>query len=137
MLQEWQAQQVGKMELEPFLVRWLEANFKGNDPFWLTGLHGFIDNKIDDFLTSQPWQRHFDKFMKDLFEAELTRHHNLIPGLIHERLAEFSDDDLVVFIEDRVQDDLQMIRINGAIVGSLVGMFLYALIALAERMWGL
>ena len=137
MLQEWQAQQVEKMELEPLLVRWLEANFKGDNPFWLTGLHGFIDSKIDDFLTSKAWQRRFDKFMKDLFEGELTRHHNLIPGLIRERLAEFSDDDLVVFIEDRVQDDLQMIRINGAIVGSLVGMSLYALIALAERMWGL
>ena len=137
MLQEWQAQQVEKMELEPLLVRWLEANFKGDNPFWLTGLHGFIDSKIDEFLTSKAWQRRFDKFMKDLFEGELTRHHNLIPGLIRERLAEFSDDDLVVFIEDRVQDDLQMIRINGAIVGSLVGMSLYALIALAERMWGL
>ena len=137
MLQEWQAQQVEKMELEPLLVRWLEANFKGDNPFWLAGLHGFIDSKIDEFLTSKAWQRRFDKFMKDLFEGELTRHHNLIPGLIRERLAEFSDDDLVVFIEDRVQDDLQMIRINGAIVGSLVGMSLYALIALAERMWGL
>ena len=40
-------------------------------------------------------------------------------------------------MEDKVQDDLQMIRINGAIVGALVGMGLYILVTMAERMWGL
>ena len=42
----------------------------------------------------------------------------------------------VYMVESKVQDDLQMIRINGAIVGSLVGMGLYLLVSLAERMWG-
>jgi len=43
----------------------------------------------------------------------------------------------VTFVEDKVQDDLQMIRINGSVVGALVGMGLYVLITLTERMWGL
>ena len=137
MLQQWQNKQLGQMDLEPFLVRWLEVNFRGENPFWLAAVHEFVDRKLDGFITSQAWQRHFDEFLKNLMESELEEHHNLIPGLIRERLAEFSDDDLVTFIEDKVQDDLQMIRINGAIVGSLVGMGLYVLIALAERMWGL
>ena len=47
-----------------------------------------------------------------------------------------SDDDLVTFAEAKVQDDLQMIRINGAVIGSLVGMGLYILVEFAERMWG-
>lgn len=136
MLQQWQNKQLGQMDLEPFLVRWLEVNFRGENPFWLAAVHEFVDRKLDGFITSQAWQRHFDEFLKNLMESELEEHHNLIPGLIRERLAEFSDDDLVTFIEDKVQDDLQMIRINGAIVGSLVGMGLYVLIALAERMWG-
>ena len=75
--------------------------------------------------------------MKDFLESELTKHHELIPGLIRERLDEFSDDDLVHFVEDKVQDDLQMIRINGSIVGSLVGMGLYLLVWAAERVWGI
>ncbi len=137
MLQQWQNRQLGQMDLEPFLVRWLEVNFRGENPFWLAAVHEFVDRKLDGFIASQAWQRHFDEFLKNLMESELEEHHNLIPGLIRERLAEFSDDDLVTFIEDKVQDDLQMIRINGAIVGSLVGMGLYILIALAERMWGL
>ena len=36
-----------------------------------------------------------------------------------------------------VQDDLQMIRINGSIVGALVGIGLYLVVCLMERMWGL
>ena len=61
----------------------------------------------------------------------------LITGIIRERLNEFSDDELVAFVEGKVQDDLQMIHINGSLVGSLVGMGLYLLMAAAERMWGL
>lgn len=137
MLQQWQGRLVSRLELEPFLVRWLDANFKGENPFWLAGIHEFVDSKLDSFIASRAWQRRFDGFLKDFMESELEEHHSLIPGLIRERLAEFSDDDLVAFIEDKAQDDLQMIRINGAIVGSLVGMGLYVLIALAERMWGL
>ena len=97
----------------------------------------FVEQRIDDFVHSEAWQRRFDKMLKDLIESELTKHHELIPGLIHERLDEFSDDALVAFVEEKVQDDLQMIRINGSIVGSLVGMGLYLLVWAAERMWGL
>ena len=68
--------------------------------------------------------------------TELVKHHDLIPGLIREHLNGLSDDELVTFMEDKVQDDLQMIRINGSVVGALVGMGLYVLIALAERVWG-
>ena len=137
LLKEWKDNLVGKLELEPLLSRWLEANVKGENPFWLPGLRSYVDSALDDFVNSEDLQRRFDAKLKEFLEAELSKHHSLIPGIIRERLDEFSDDELVAFVEDRVQDDLQMIRINGAIVGSLVGMGLYVLVTLAERMWGL
>ena len=137
LLKEWKDNLVGKLELEPLLSRWLEANVKGENPFWLPGLRSYVDSALDDFVNSEDLQRRFDAKLKEFLEAELSKHHSLIPGIIRERLDEFSDDELVAFVEDKVQDDLQMIRINGAIVGSLVGMGLYVLVTLAERMWGL
>lgn len=137
LLKEWKDNLVGKLELEPLLSRWLEANVKGENPFWLPGLRSYVDSALDDFVDSEDLQRRFDAKLKEFLEAELSKHHSLIPGIIRERLDEFSDDELVAFVEDKVQDDLQMIRINGAIVGSLVGMGLYVLVTLAERMWGL
>ena len=135
-LAEWKKKWLSQADIEGLLARWLNENLKGENPFWLPHLHDFIEKRIDTFVSSKPWQHRFDKFMKDFLESELEKHHELIPGLIRERLAEFSDDALVEFVEDKVQDDLQMIRINGSIVGSLVGMGLYVLVWAAERVWG-
>lgn len=115
----------------------MEWNLKGENPFWLSRLHAFIDAKIDKLAVSRPWQRRLDAILKDFIGSELERHHDVIAALIRERLAEFSDDALVNFVENKVQDDLQMIRINGSIVGALVGIGLYLVVCLMERMWGL
>lgn len=126
-----------QVDLTSLIAHWLDTNIKGEKPFWLPHVDIYVDGLIDKFIGSADWQASFDKAVKEFLRAELTKHHELIPGLIRERLDEFSDDELVTFVEDKVQDDLQMIRINGSIVGSLVGMGLYVLIALAERMWGM
>ncbi len=124
------------IDLTEHLIRWLEANLKGDKPFWLEQVNAYTDERIDEYIKSRTWQAKFDHMVKEFVRAELSKHHALIPGFIRERLGEFSDDELVEFVEDKVQDDLQMIRINGAVVGALAGMGLYLLIALAERMWG-
>lgn len=136
-LAAWKEHCLQEVNIEGLLERWIDTSLKGENPFWLPSLHAFVEKCIDDFVASKAWQHRFDKLMKDFLESELTKHHELIPGLIRERLDEFSDDDLVQFVEDKVQDDLQMIRINGSIVGSLVGMGLYLLVWAAERVWGI
>ena len=93
--------------------------------------------EIEEFSRRKDWQTRFDSMVKGFIEEELVKHHDLIPKLIRERLDEFSDDDLTEFVESRVADDLQMIRINGSIVGSLVGMGLYIIVCAAERRWGM
>ena len=126
-----------QVDLTSMIARWLEENIKGENPFWLPHVQAYVDGLIDKFIGSAQWQAKFDRSVKDFLRDELTKHHGLIPGIIRERLDEFSDDELVTFVEDKVQDDLQMIRINGSVVGALVGMGLYVLITLTERMWGL
>lgn len=127
---------LAKIDIEDMMSKWMEWNLKGENPFWLPQVAKFVDARIDDFISSKPMQRRFDCHVKEFLSDELNKHHGLIAGIINERLAEFSDDELVHFVEAKVQDDLQMIRINGAIVGSLVGMGLYLVVTLAERMWG-
>ena len=135
-LAAWKEELLQNLDLRPLLAAWMEKSVKGIRPFWMDALDRFVDRKIGEFEQSHAWQRRFDQLVKDFLEDELTKHHDAIPGLIRERLDEMSDDDLVTFVEGKVQDDLQMIRINGAVVGSLVGMGLYILVELAERMWG-
>ena len=124
------------INLTDYLARWIEVNLKGDDPFWLEQVNAYADERIDEYIRSEVWQARFDRMVKDFLHAELVKHHALLAGIIQERLDEFSDDELVEFVEEKVQDDLQMIRINGSIVGALAGMGLYILIAIAEGMWG-
>jgi len=133
-LADWKIDLLQSFDIRPLLADWMECNLKGVQPFWVDALDAFIDKKIGVFVSSKPWQRRFDRFVKTFLADELKKHHDAIPGLVRERLDEMSDDKLVAFVEAKVQDDLQMIRINGAIVGSLVGMGLYLLVELAERM---
>ena len=50
-----------------------------------------------------------------------------------EKLVQLSDDDLKELVKNRVGDDLQMIRINGSVVGAMGGMVLYFITFIAER----
>ena len=43
-----------------------------------------------------------------------------------------SDDEIISFAREKVDDDLQMIRINGSIVGAIVGMALYVVMFVVE-----
>ena len=137
LLRDRKEQLLDNIDLAGGLSRWLEHNIQGDNPFWLPQLEAYTDSRIDEFISSASQQEQFDQAIKKILRGELNKHHVLIKGIIKERLNEFSDDELVAFVEGKVQDDLQMIRINGSLVGALVGMGLYLLMALAERMWGL
>ena len=95
----------------------------------------FIDEQIDNLVQHPVRQAKLDKWIKTILFQVISKYHHIIPETIQARLDEFSDEELVEFVEGHIADDIQMIRINGAMVGSLVGMGLYALIYVAERMW--
>lgn len=137
LLRERREELFKQADLTGMAAKWMDWNLKGENPVWLSRIHAFIDVKIDKLSISRSWQRRLDTILKDFIGSELERHHDVIAALIRERLAEFSDDALVNFVENKVQDDLQMIRINGSIVGALVGIGLYLVVCLVERMWGL
>jgi uncharacterized membrane-anchored protein YjiN (DUF445 family) len=56
----------------------------------------------------------------------LRRHHHQIGVTVRENLEALDTGALVASIEDRVGADLQFIRLNGAVVGGLVGLVLAA-----------
>ncbi|MBR2216585.1 MAG: DUF445 domain-containing protein [Selenomonadaceae bacterium] len=135
-LQTFQDEFTARLDFSDWLANWLEENLKGKNPFWLLSLDRFIHQKIAEFAEKKSWQNRFDRLVKNFVAAELTKHHEVVEKLIRARLSEFSDDELTEFVEAKVADDLQMIRINGSLVGALVGMGLYVIVWLTERMWG-
>ena len=102
-------------------------------PVWQGAIEELIDNKIDEFIASPIQQDKFDRFIKSLLEKLINNYHGAIPGMIRERLDALSDDELTTFVEEKVSDDLQMIRINGSICGGFIGIILY-LVSYAIRL---
>ncbi|MCD8406567.1 DUF445 domain-containing protein [Tenacibaculum dicentrarchi] len=63
--------------------------------------------------------------LKSVFISITNKNHHLIANTVSDSLEKLNNEDLVKQIEDKVVDDLQYIRLNGAIVGGVVGMILY------------
>lgn len=153
-----------KFDMANYIKTWLDVNIKGEDdpellekiqrqytanpqhgrimkidrkdPVWHKPLDNLIDEKIDEFIENTAQQEKLDNFIKNLAENLLTEYHDQIPNLIRERLDKLSDDEMTEFVENKVSDDLQMIRINGSICGGVAGMFLYGISLLIEKIIG-
>ena len=128
---------IEQLEIENILTDFIEHRMKGNHPFWIPYVKEILNEKIDTFVHSESWQNRADRWMKNLVAGEVEKHHEMIADFVRDYLNQKSDDELIAFVEGKVRTDLQMIRINGAIVGAFVGMGLSLLVSFAERMWGL
>ena len=51
--------------------------------------------------------------------------HDMIGGMVRETLAAYTDQDLNQFVEEKAGNDLQWIRINGSMIGGVVGLLLF------------
>lgn len=150
-----------KFSVENYLKTWLDVNIKGEDdpevlekiqrqiaanpqhgrvleierknPVWQAPLDNLIDKKIDEFIKSEDLQEKVDDIIKNFVEKILAEYHDQIPALIRERLEKLNDEELTTFVEEKVSDDLQMIRINGSVCGAAAGMFLYGVSLLIEK----
>ncbi|MBC8016039.1 MAG: DUF445 domain-containing protein [Sporomusaceae bacterium] len=94
---------------------------------WLALITDQIDKLIADFATNEEEQTKLDTYIKTILSDGIDTHHDKIGMIVKDSLNEFTNDRLVNFIENKVGDDLQMIRINGSVVGGLVGMVIYLL----------
>ena len=81
---------------------------------------GIAENKRD--LRSK-----VDEEVKGIIEKQIERHYNAIGRMVREGLDPLTDGMLVELIEEKAGNDLQMIRVNGSVVGGLAGMLIYVL----------
>ena len=63
----------------------------------------------------------FDEWVRTMSQELLRRHHHQIGRTVRDYLDNLKDAELVERIEARVGADLQYIRLNGAVIGGLVG----------------
>ena len=89
----------------------------------ILGLVNSIGRKLDEDPGIQRWiDEQILKGLPSLVEANRAA----IGKLVEDRINEWHDEKFVVEIEREIGRDLQFIRINGTIVGGLVGLLIYS-----------
>jgi len=77
-------------------------------------------------LKESPEERlKFNAQVQALLLPLIENQHERIGKIVQEGLEQYSDEMLVELIESKAGEDLQMIRINGSVVGGLAGMLFY------------
>jgi uncharacterized membrane-anchored protein YjiN (DUF445 family) len=93
-----------------------------------SSLSTLIDRRLRtgmvDLLDDPARRATFDRWVRATADELLRRHHHQIGLTVRENLEALDTGTLVAMIEARVGNDLQFIRLNGAVVGGLVGLLL-------------
>lgn len=90
-------------------------------------IFNLLDKEIAIRQNDQLGNEKLNSWLKKQLAALINSKHEMIGQLVQENLDKLSEDDFVVQIEEKVGQDLQWIRVNGAVVGGLVGVILYLL----------
>ena len=102
-----------------------------NDRSNTTKIVNSIFSEIEDFAAElredEGKQKRLNLKITNMFKQIVEANHYKIGYLVKDKLKSVSSDELVNMIEPIIGEDLQLIRVNGSLVGGLVGVITYLL----------
>jgi uncharacterized membrane-anchored protein YjiN (DUF445 family) len=93
-------------------------------------LSDMVIEQINSIREDEVRKATIEDWIKDELTSLLERYHGVIGSIVREKLQGLNDAGLVQSLEDKVGDDLQWIRINGTVIGAMVGIAQYLLLHL-------
>jgi uncharacterized membrane-anchored protein YjiN (DUF445 family) len=79
---------------------------------------------IDRYGSDENFLSTADLWIKNTVTQLVDKYHHEVGNVVRENLLKLNDQELVMQIKEKVGDDLQYIRLNGAVVGGLVGILI-------------
>lgn len=131
-IEEWLEQILAELPLESYLETGIDKGLTT----WQEGKSLSGESLVSSVkpLVARFWaavqadhnlQGTLDAFFRDTLLKIAQKEHRLIGEIVQETLENLTDDELNQFIEDKAGNDLQWIRINGSIVGGILGFVLF------------
>lgn len=132
-IENYKMQLLSSLNLEPYGNQILN-NFKDNG-FDKKTIINKTENEIEAYIkkfisqleNNTETAEKFDSLIKGVLNKLIDNAHESIGRLVRDNLNKYSDNMLVDLIESKAGDDLQLIRINGSVVGGLVGILFFLL----------
>jgi uncharacterized membrane-anchored protein YjiN (DUF445 family) len=113
--------------LRDTLLSGIEGDVRQRESLLLKALERFLSNGADALLESTSLQRKLDRFTRGILSALVGRDSTFVADLISKTISGWDSKTLVAKLEEEVGADLQYIRINGTLVGGLVGVLLWVI----------
>lgn len=135
-IEAWKAEEVRRLDLTDAARRYWDAHREEKIASWILTTRTMIEDCVQRFAQEKAWQESVNQSLLRFFSHMVEEYHDEIPRLIEAQVGRLSDDDLVALAESKVADDLQMVRVNGSVVGAVTGMALYLLLTATGRFWG-
>ncbi|WP_432671243.1 DUF445 domain-containing protein [Flavobacterium sp. SM2513] len=114
----------------PHLLRnWkntITAQLENEDTTLMQFLITNLNRVVADLQKDKEAQIKINKWITESISGLLTKFHNEIGNMVRSSLIKLDNKELVEQIEGKVGNDLQYIRLNGAVVGGLVGIMIAA-----------
>ncbi|MCX6936458.1 MAG: DUF445 domain-containing protein [Verrucomicrobia bacterium] len=108
------------------LRRLAETKLRDSRGEFETALADLIERGLTKLRGDEEAKARLDHWARESLGSIVTRHHGVIGTTARESLNRLDDRDLVAQLEMKVGSDLQYIRLNGAVIGGLVGVVLMA-----------
>lgn len=112
----------------PHLLRnWkntISAQLENEDTTLMQFLITNLNRVVADLEKDKEAQVKINKWITESISGLLTKFHNEIGNMVRNSLIKLDNEELVEQIEGKVGSDLQYIRLNGAVVGGLVGIMI-------------
>jgi uncharacterized membrane-anchored protein YjiN (DUF445 family) len=113
--------------LRDTLIAGIEGDVRQRESLLLAALERFLKNGVDALSESTSLQRKLDRFTRGILSALVGSDSTFVADLIDKTIAGWDSKTLVAKLEEEVGADLQFIRINGTLVGGLVGVLLWGM----------
>jgi uncharacterized membrane-anchored protein YjiN (DUF445 family) len=84
----------------------------------------FVEGRVAELRDDPVLRARFDRWIRETAIELVEKRHRVIGEMVRGSLAKLDDRTLIEQIEGKVGDDLQYIRLNGAVVGGVVGLLL-------------
>ena len=97
---------------------------KNNDTNFMTILINNLQRLLKELESDKPAQQKIDCWMRETITTLINKYHHEIGNMVRSSLSKLDDVGLVNQIEEKVGNDLQYIRLNGAVVGGLAGILI-------------
>lgn len=128
-MESWKITLATDVELSDKVIHMVENFVETTNPQLYSQLVDWIYRQIDRywefFKENSEIQEWLEVRIKLVIHQFIEKEHYVIGEIVERVLSEFTNDKLNRFVEDKAGDDLQWIRINGSVVGGIVGLIMF------------